>query len=276
MTQGSNTQINFNIDPTQYEVWGLASGNYITESGKYPVIIVDANYEPTASNANNWKLSLTLQIIAGKFKDKLINTSLNIAHSDEKTRNAGLAQLTSYCTAMGMSQAWNDASVLFNKPFQIYVEASQEVSQSDANKKYWKNDIKNWFYANGEAIKQGVFASGAQLQVVFNGDAAASTPAPSVPTGTIAPPAQPQVQQAAPQGYGQPQQPVQQPVQQQAPQGGYAPQAPAQGYAQPQGGAPNFGQPQQAAAPQGAPAFAGAPTGAPQGGAPAFGAPPTF
>lgn len=180
------SKINFAIDPNQHEIWGSGSGGYITESGKYLLAVTNAVYEPTTQNANNWKLSLTLRFLAGKFKDKEIGTSLNIAHSQETTREAAMKQLASYCTAMGISQAWDDAAIMYNKPFQAYIEATQEASQSDPNKKYWRNELKNWFYPNGEPIQQGVFASGALLTVVYNGDAA-----PVVPNGapsTIAPP----------------------------------------------------------------------------------------
>lgn len=274
----SQSQLNFTVNPAEYEIWG-AGGDFLPEEGKYPVIIVDTAYEPTKANPNNYKLSLILEVIGGKFKGKRFGQSLNIAHSTDTTREAAMKQLASYCTAMGISQAWSDATILHNKPFQVWVTADKKPSEKNPNTTYTTNDVTKYFYANGDPIQQGIFASGAQLSVVFN-----EAPTIPAPQATIAPPAQqqtaPPVQQAQPPqtGYGAAPQNQAPPQNQAAPNGAYGNAPPAHNQGQPnfnQGnGQPNF-------APQGQPNFnqggqpnfnqGNAPTGAPTG---QFGAPP--
>lgn len=256
MTQQASA-FGWNFDPTQYDIWGGAAGNVIKQAGLHRLLVMITNAEITPTkDGSSYKTVFTLEVIDGQFKNQLIDDTLNTHNkSPEATQNA-LKQLASYCTAIGHSQAFGDANVLYRRPFQIELEAVQEADQKDANKKYWRNTVKQWFYANGEPIVHGLFATPAQQQPVLKqqhtAPAVGGSPAPAAAPQAAPAPATAPTPQAAPAFSGTPA----------AQAGQYAP--PAQGgYAAPQG---------QVAPPQGGVTIAqNAP---PQGGAPAFSAPP--
>lgn len=249
MTQPCQLPVMF--DPNSGAIF--SGGAFIKVSGKYPVIITGAQMKATKGNSAAHYLEFTLEITSGELSGQTFIDRLNINNPSDTTREMAFKSLTSYATAIGQQQAFADANILVRRPFQLYVEATEEVSTSDPNKTQWANSVKKWFYADGEDIQQGKFGAVA---------AQGTPPAQQgygAPQAAPAAPAPQQAQYAPPQ---QPQQPAQQPAQQQyaaptnpAPQQ----QAPAAGQVTIQGGYVPPQQPaqQQYAAPQGAPAQGG-------------------
>ena len=249
MTQPCQLPVMF--DPNSGAIF--SGGAFIKVSGKYPVIITGAQMKATKGNSAAHYLEFTLEITSGELSGQTFIDRLNINNPSDTTREMAFKSLTSYATAIGQQQAFADANILVRRPFQLYVEATEEVSTSDPNKTQWANSVKKWFYADGEDIQQGKFGAVA---------AQGTPPAQQgygAPQAAPAAPAPQQAQYAPPQ---QPQQPQQQPAQQQyaaptnpAPQQ----QAPAAGQVTIQGGYVPPQQPaqQQYAAPQGAPAQGG-------------------
>ena len=261
MSHGS--QLMYSFDPTQFNT-ASGGGDFITESGKYPVVIVGVTLQPTRNNAANIMAVIDMQITDGPLKGKKFVDRLNLIHSSVDTKRIAHEQLTSYATAIGQSAAFQELTVLANRPFQVFVTATEKESQNDPNKKVWDNRVTGWFYANGADVVQGNFGGQPQQTQQF---ASQGQPQPQnsygQPQPQVAPPAapapmqpqpqvmQPQVQQAqAPvttqatfQQPVQQQQPqVQQPVQVQQPQANFAP--PVQ-QAQPQFAPPQFAPPPQ-------------------------------
>lgn len=212
------------FDPNQNQILGAAA--FIKVSGKYPVIITDAQMKAVAGNNAAHYLQFTLEITDGELRGQSFVDRLNLVNSNPKTVEMAVKSLTSYATAIGQQQAFDDANILRGRPFQLYVEAVEEPSTTDPNKSQWANSVKRWYYADGNEVQQGKYGSLTAQGTAPNGQQ---------PQGGYAPPAG---APAAPQGYAPPaqQQPPQQqvqhqqqPVQQQAPQG----YAPPQGYADP-------------------------------------------
>lgn len=246
MTQPCQLPVMF--DPNSGAIF--SGGAFIKVSGKYPVIITGAQMKATKGNSAAHYLEFTLEITSGELSGQTFIDRLNINNPSDTTREMAFKSLTSYATAIGQQQAFADANILVRRPFQLYVEATEEVSTSDPNKTQWANSVKKWFYADGEDIQQGKFgavaAQGTPPAQQGYGAPQAAPSAPAPQQAQYAPPQQPQ-QQPAQQQYAAPTNPA---PQQQAPaagqvtiQGGYVPpQQPAQ---------------QQYAAPQGAPAQGG-------------------
>lgn len=271
-----NSQLAYNFDPSAYQTFG-GGGDFITESGKFPVVIESIKLEPSKTNAANIMAVISLMITDGQLKGQKFIDRLNLMHHSLDTKRMAHEQLTSYATAIGQGTAFNDLSILANRPFQVYVEAKQEAKDGDANKKVWRNSIKTWYYADGQDIVQGRFGSAqggaqqfAQAGQPNQGYGTPQLQQPQVqqPVQQVAPPTQmqqpvqqPQVQQPQVQQpqvtmgaqFQQPVQQVQQPVQQSqppvAPQGQFTPpqgqpqfQQPAQGQFTPPQGQPQFAQ----------------------------------
>lgn len=243
------------FDPNQFQT--MSAGTFIKKTGTYPVIITDAQMKAVQGNNAAHYLQFTLEITDGELAGQSFIDRLNLNNPNDKAREMAFKSLTSYATAIGQQQAFQDANILLRRPFRVFVEATEEISTTDPNKSNWANSVKKWYYADGAEIQQGKYGSlQAQGTPPQQGYAAPQAGAPS-PQPAAPAPAAPAPQQgyaqpaAAPQGYAAPAQ--QAPAQQQAP----VQQAPAQqaptgqvtmGYAPPQG----YAAP--AAAPQGAPA----------------------
>ena len=242
------------FDPNQFQI--IAAGAFIKASGKYPCIITSAEMKAVKNSQTAFYIQFTIEITDGELKGQSFIDRLNIANPNDNTRDMAFKSLTSYATAVGQQQAFADASVLCNRPLQLFVEATEEVSTTDPNKTNWSNAVKRWYYADGEEIQQGKYGS---AKAQGTPPAGYGAPAPTAPAPAAAPAPQAGYAQPAPQqqpAYAPQQQPVQQPqVQQPAPQqapagqvtiqaGGYgapAGQAPA-GYVPP--AAPSFAAPQ--------------------------------
>lgn len=241
------TQLTYMFDPNQFNL-PSGGGNYIQQSGKYPVVISAAYLKASAKNAANLMAVIELTITDGELKGQSTVDYLNILHHSVETKRIANEQLAAYATAAGVGTAFQDLAILCNRPFQVFIEAKEVPRDDDPNKKFWENRVKQWFYADGSDIKKGVFGSGSQQQQPQQQFAQPQAQQFAAPTA----PAQPQAPDApAPQTA-----PVTMAVPPTAPAPQFAPQAaPAQPqqqqFAAP--AQPQFAAPQQA---QQAPQFA--------------------
>lgn len=238
MSQQFSSLLPMSFNPVEHDLLGVTG--FITKSGKYPVVIHKA-YMKTSSEATSNYLCLELKIIGGEFDGIVLVDRVNIMNQSIKAREYAVKQLTSYCTAVGISSAFNDAAILVGRRLQVFVNAAKEPSKDNPDVEYWKNEITDRFYADGTELVRGNW--GGQQQPQQGGFA----PAPQ----QMAQPQAPQPQAPQPmvqQGYAQPAMPVApQPV---APQPVAQPQYDPNQYAQqPQQYAQPVQQPQPPTAP---------------------------
>lgn len=228
------------IDLSQIDL--PSAGQYITVSGDYLTTVTKVEVKSAASNANNLMIVATHRIVEGELAGSNFVDRLNIVNSNPDTQRIAIQTLKAYAVALGIDGTISDAQQLVNgRNMRVHVQASEERSKKDPNKKVWMNQVSNIRNADGSDLVARPSAGGG-----YQAAPAPSAPAPSAPA-----PAAPQTQ--APQGgYGQPHAPTpsapapqapqanyatpqqqQQPQQQeqwqapQAPQGGNAPQAPS-------------------------------------------------
>lgn len=281
--QQFTTMFPMTFNPMEHEL--PTAFNFITRTGKYPVVIQKAYLKPTNDGTGNF-LAIELKIQGGEFDGIVVTDRVNVFIQSLKGREFAMKQLTAYCTAVGINQAFNDASVLVGRQLQVQISASEEPSRDNPDIKYWKNEVTERFYADGTELVRGNWGGQQQPQNGFAQPAAA-------PQG-YAQPAAPQAayQQPVSAGYAQPtaaapqapaapaptpvapQAPVQPQQQVYADPNAYAQQQQVQ---QPQVAPPAAPQAPVAPAPVAAPIAPQAPA-APQGGfaPPAAGVNPTF
>lgn len=218
----------FMFDPTQYEIMG-AGGDFIKQSGKYPLVVDNVEMCQVKGNAAAHYLAVTFRITGGELKDSKFIERFNINNPSDTAREIAIKKLTSLATATGIRTQIADARVFVGKALQAFVKAESVPSTTDPNKTNWNNEIAEWFYADGNSIVRGQFgaAGGAAPQTNF---APATNNAPPAPQGNYAAPPSPQGNFAP-----QPQQTQQQtppPAQQgnfaPPPQGNFAPPPAAQ------------------------------------------------
>lgn len=225
----------------------------------YKVVIRKSNIKPASNNPANMMLELSMEVLEGPQRGKVIPWNLNLFHTtSQQAVEIAHKSLSALCHVTGVFQVAaqpgqdNAVPMLHNIPFFAFVVVAQG-QQGPLNNVRGLKDING-----NEPGKTG----GAPMQ----------QPAPP----TVAPAFQP----------GPPQQPPQQPTQYAAP-GGYSPQPqqPPQGGPAPQWGAPQQPQPpaqppggQWSSTPAAPPPQQGAPAGPawtpPQQGGPAPAQPP--
>ena len=111
--------------------------------GDYKAVITESEFKETNSNPQNKYLSLTLQIIEGKQKNRLLFDNLNLIRAgngekDQTTIRIAQQRLSAICRAVGKMQL-KDSSELHNKPILISVgiqAASGKYGESNTIKSY--------------------------------------------------------------------------------------------------------------------------------------------
>ena len=111
--------------------------------GDYKAVITESVFKETKDNAQNKYLSLKLQIIEGKQKNRLLFDNLNLIRAgngekDQTTIRIAQQRLSAICRAVGKMQI-KDSSELHNKPIMINVgiqAASGKYGESNTIKSY--------------------------------------------------------------------------------------------------------------------------------------------
>lgn len=137
------------IDPTQ------SGGSMPT--GKHPVVIRDSEIKPT-SDKTSGMLVLNLEIIDGPSKGVTGPYRLNLYNANETASRIAHQQLSAICHAIGQLAEFNDAAVLYNRPF--VVEVGLQKDPDAAAKGY--TEVKKVFDINGN--EPGKAPAGGQPQ----------------------------------------------------------------------------------------------------------------
>jgi len=88
-------------------------------AGRYTAAITESEYKPTKSGAGRY-LQLTLQILDGEHKGRLVWARLNLENSNATTVKIARAELSAICRAAGVMQP-RDSFELHNIPIEITV-----------------------------------------------------------------------------------------------------------------------------------------------------------
>ncbi|MGD9692364.1 MAG: DUF669 domain-containing protein [Phycisphaerales bacterium] len=88
-------------------------------AGRYAAVITDSEYKPTKSGAGKY-LQLTLQILDGEHKGRLVWARLNLENSNATTVKIARGELSAICRAVGVMQP-RDSIELHNIPLEITV-----------------------------------------------------------------------------------------------------------------------------------------------------------
>lgn len=83
--------------------------------GEYPVIIVDSEMKPTSKNDGSEYLSLSLEIIDGQYKGRIVFDRLNLVNANAKTVEIAQRTLSQICHAVGVMRV-ADSAELHNRP----------------------------------------------------------------------------------------------------------------------------------------------------------------
>lgn len=105
--------------------------------GNYTVVITQSEMKPTKTG-NGQYLQLTLQVVEGEYKNRLIFDRLNIQNQNEVAQQIAQKALSSICRAVGVMHP-KDSEELHDKPFSVKIgirPASGEYGESNIVKGY--------------------------------------------------------------------------------------------------------------------------------------------
>jgi hypothetical protein len=105
-------------------------------AGEYPVIINDSEMKGTSTGGQ--MLVLTLQIVDGQYKGRLVWDRLNLVNKNPKAVEIAQRPLSAICRAVGI-MAVQDSAQLHNKPMiarVTYVEAQGQYGAKNEVKAY--------------------------------------------------------------------------------------------------------------------------------------------
>ena len=105
--------------------------------GNYTVVITTSEMKPTKTG-NGQYLQLTLQVVEGEYKNRLIFDRLNISNANEVAQQIAQKALSSICRAVGVMHP-KDSEELHDKPFSVKIgirPASGEYGESNIVRGY--------------------------------------------------------------------------------------------------------------------------------------------
>ena len=105
--------------------------------GNYTVVITTSEMKPTKPG-NGQYLQLTLQVVEGEYKNRLIFDRLNIQNQNDVAQQIAQKALSSICRAVGVMHP-RDSEELHDKVFQVKLgirPASGEYGESNIVKGY--------------------------------------------------------------------------------------------------------------------------------------------
>jgi hypothetical protein len=111
-------------------------------AGKYLAIITDSEMKPTKNGTGSF-LELTLQVIDGPYKNRLLWSRLNLDNPNKQAMEIARAQLSAICRAVGVMQP-KDSTEFHNLPVQITVKCKKREDTDEI-----VNEIRG--YAKKEA-----------------------------------------------------------------------------------------------------------------------------
>ena len=87
--------------------------------GNYTVVITQSEMKPTKTG-NGQYLQLSLQVVEGEYKNRLIFDRLNIYNANEVAQQIAQKALSSICRAVGVMHP-KDSEELHDKPFSVKI-----------------------------------------------------------------------------------------------------------------------------------------------------------
>ena len=111
-------------------------------AGKYLAVITDSEMKPTKAGTGHY-LELTLQIIEGQYKNRLLWARLNLDNPNATAVQIARAELSSICRAVGV-MAPKDSVELHNLPLVVTVKCKKRDDTGEI-----VNEVKG--YAKREA-----------------------------------------------------------------------------------------------------------------------------
>lgn len=93
--------------------------------GKYIATITEAKVEPLYSGKGS-KLSVTIKIVDGEFKNRNIYHNFNIQHQNKDAERIGKEQLKSLMDCIGIGSVLEKADDLCGKPFSVVTKVEQD------------------------------------------------------------------------------------------------------------------------------------------------------
>ena len=118
--------LNFNAETVQPD-----AGFDPVPAGDYPVVVTDSEMKPTKAGTGHY-LQLTLQVIDGQAKGRLIWYRLNIQNPNATAQEIGLRQLSALCHAVGKLQV-QDSTELHGIPFVARVIVREDPNYGPSN-----------------------------------------------------------------------------------------------------------------------------------------------
>lgn len=111
--------------------------------GKYIATVTEAKVEPLYSGKGT-KLAITIKIVDGDFKNRIIYHSFNVKHENETAQKIGQQQLKSLMICLGIGSVLENTSELLGKPFNVVtsLENDQNGTQRARVKYFEPSDYK--------------------------------------------------------------------------------------------------------------------------------------
>ena len=98
-------------------------------AGRYTALITDSEFKPTKSGAGKY-LQLTLQILDGEHKGRLVWARLNLENANATTVKIARGELSAICRAVGVMQP-RDSVELHNIPLEVTVGLKKRDDNSE-------------------------------------------------------------------------------------------------------------------------------------------------
>lgn len=166
------SNLNFNaeeVEPSQSDFTPLPAGEYLA-------MVISSDVMPTKSG-DGLKLNLTLQIIDGHYKNRLVFDLINIQNPNATAQKIGQQTLAALCHAVGVLQV-QDSSQLHNTPMIVRLAVSKDEKWGE------RNEVKAYKSANG--VKPGVSTRPAAQQPTHQPTHQPSQPAAPYNAGSYA------------------------------------------------------------------------------------------
>lgn len=112
--------------------------------GEYEICVTKAEVKPAKSGKGE-NLSLMMQVLEGKYKNRTWFENLCVIHDNQEAQRIALGKLSSLCLAIGIEE-FEDESELLDRPFKAFVTTRKGTGgYEDSNqiKKYISNKPKN-------------------------------------------------------------------------------------------------------------------------------------
>jgi hypothetical protein len=122
---------------SNYDLQNVKANDFeVIPPGDYPAIITECEEKPTKNNDGK-RLNLKIQILDGKFQNRILFDGLNTENKSAIAQQIGRAQLKAVCIAINNLNP-KDSSEILNKPLTVTVKVGKD---QDGNP---RNEIKGY------------------------------------------------------------------------------------------------------------------------------------